>query len=156
MLSFPPVLNLSQLQTGCRSQGEEKWRVLLESFQTSSLFSSPLRFLPTWSGEELSWFLVPILQLDTVPCSERFSHSLWAWVLQTLAAARAEALFHVLSSHRCSACHFLIRSPPPCPLNLLQSKGTLDSAHAPPTPTPRTLPSLPKEFLRRIIKMAAV
>ena len=77
MLPFPPVLNLSQLQTGCRSQGEEKRRVLLESFQTSSLFSSPLRFLPTWSGEELSWLLVPILQLDTVPCSERFSHSLW-------------------------------------------------------------------------------
>ena len=89
------------------------------------------------------------------PCSERFSHSLRAWVLQTPAAALAEALFHVLSSHRCSAFHFLIRSPP-CPLNLLQSKGTLESAHAPAPLHPCTLPSLPKEFLRRKIKMATV
>lgn len=67
MLPFPPVLNLSQLQTGCRSQGEEKQRVLLESFKTSPLFSSPLPFLPTCSGEELSWLLVLSPAADTVP-----------------------------------------------------------------------------------------
>ena len=126
--------------------GRRETESLVRIFQTLPPVLQPTPF-PSYllGGGALLAPGAPSCSSTLSPCSERFSHSLRSWVLQTPAAALAEALFHVLSSHRCSAFHFLIRSPP-CPLNLLQSKGTLESAHAPPTPTPAPCPLSRRSF----------
>lgn len=91
MLPFPPVLNLSQLQTGCRSRGEDKQRSLVRIFRSLPAFSSPLCSLPTWSGKEL-WLPPPR------PASR--DRSLLSAVLPRRVGAadpaEAQAWFHVL------------------------------------------------------------
>lgn len=77
MLPFPPVLNLFQLQTGCRSWEEDKQRSLVIIFPNLPVFSNPLHFLPTLLGEE-SWSLLlcPASERPS-PCSWRVSYSPW-------------------------------------------------------------------------------